>query len=133
MSKDTFSGLHLILNEHNTYGDFIGIVNVLLKEKALTYVIKDYDVWFFNFYPVQSMKSENNLLVGCGTADVIHHSASPPLIENDSIMIRLGITELVHDIKLLFLIWPVLLLFLVLVFISIRKNNLKITFHFLSF
>lgn len=124
LTKDTTNGLHVIFSKWSTYGDFIAILNILQKEKAIIYVLKDNDVWVFNFYPRQIDSPTANVPELCGTGKIRYQEVLPFVQENNFIS-RLQISGLVSELKLLIKVWPVLVLFGVLVVLTLTNNGHK--------
>ncbi len=71
-SKDTLSGVHIVLGNNSKYWEFVEIINISMKEKARRFTYVGNDFWFFNFYPKPKPLIDNDLvqldfkLVECG-------------------------------------------------------------------
>lgn len=109
--KDTINGVHIRLNDSSTYGDLISILNIFLKEKARTYVIKENDVWFFNFYPRTLNKSERPFRMDCCRPELVN---CIPEFYSES---ESDITKHIEFYKL----WPIAILYVALATLGIRN------------
>jgi len=70
-SKDTISGVHIILGSESKYWAFIEIINISMKEKAKRFAYIGNDFWFYNYFPkpVVIKKVDIGPLLSCGTGD----------------------------------------------------------------
>lgn len=65
-SKDTISGVHIILGNNSKYWTLIEIINISMKEKARRFTYVGNDFWFFNYFP-KPVKKKEDFRHFCGT------------------------------------------------------------------
>lgn len=58
-SKDTISGVHIVLGNNSKYWTLIEIINISMKEKARRFTYVGNDFWFFNYFPKPVKKKED--------------------------------------------------------------------------
>ncbi|MFZ4796236.1 MAG: hypothetical protein ACOYMA_02010 [Bacteroidia bacterium] len=68
-SKETISGVHIILGNNSKYWTLIEIINISMKERARRFTYIGNDFWFFNYFPKPVVKKEVERGWLCGTRD----------------------------------------------------------------
>lgn len=71
-SKDTISGVHIVLGNESKYWTLIEIINISMKEKVRRFVYEGNDFWFFNYFPKPVKKKEDVRGWLCGIKDDVY-------------------------------------------------------------
>ncbi|MFY7938116.1 MAG: hypothetical protein ACOVOQ_12110 [Flavobacterium sp.] len=123
-NNDTIDGLHIILNNNSTYGDIIAVLNILKLEKANMYVLKDNDVWVFNYFPKEIRDTTEIFQMSCGgTRDMLCQVL--PIAQESNFLNGILSPEFNDELNPLLKVWPVFILFFVLVVITFKNFKLN--------
>lgn len=123
-TKDTFDGLHIKFNKKSSFGDLVAVINILLKEKAKMYVLKDYDVWVFNFIPKEIKNTTFTFEKPCGgTRDMICQVF--PMAQESNFLNGIISPEFNQELNPILKVWPVFILLLVIVGMTLKNNRYK--------
>lgn len=65
-SKDTTTGIHILLADQTPFNDFIQVLNICKIEKVAVFLPYKKDIWIMNQLTKNTSKSESELVL-CGT------------------------------------------------------------------
>lgn len=77
-TQDTTTGVHFYFDEQSKYWTFIRAIDICKIEKAKVFVLKDNDLWIFNFAPRPKLKMEDIGFVMCGTGSMNYNYEKSP-------------------------------------------------------
>lgn len=107
-SKDTISGVHIVLGNNSKYWALIEIINISMKERARRFSYVGNDFWFFNYFPKPVKKIAEPIYIGCGHSYYSHLTQ----MKNEKVedMILRNAKETPKSLKLLYILLSVLFL-----------------------